>query len=77
MLWSSLARWPTVPPALLLVAATFIHLAAWNTLLASFGPWWPGIAATPACLAAPAAAVAVLAAALVAITPSAGRTSLP
>jgi hypothetical protein len=77
MVWSSLARWPTLPPALLLVAATFIHLAVWRQLLTWFGPWWPGTAATPACLAAPVAATVVLAAALVAITPPAGRGSLP
>jgi len=77
MLWSSLARWPTLPPALLLVAAAFVHLAAWRLLLTRFGQWWPGTAATPACLVAPGAAVIVLAAALMAITPPPRRNFLP
>ena len=69
MLWSSLARWPTVPPEILLVPAAFVHLSAWRLLVTQLGPWWPGTAPTAACLAIPVAVVAILAVALVAITP--------
>ncbi len=72
--WSALGRWPAVSVELLLVPATFLELCCWRQLVDNLGPWWPA-AATPTCLALPAALVLAVAAALVAITPASGQQS--